>query len=226
VRFRRRRLVALAVVAAVASSGAGWALVYSSVLASVEGVEVRGAVTVSVADVLAAAAVPLGGPLAGVDTGAVAARVAALPGVGAVEVGRDWPHTVVVAVTERVPVAVAPTAQGPFLVDGAGVAYHPAPLDPDLPRLTTATVGPDDPATRAALAVLAVLPEPVRDEVRTVRVLTHGTPQVTLELTEDRVVRWGSPDRAAEKAAVLAPLLTERGQVYDVASPELPTVRR
>ena len=46
--------------------------------------------------------------------------------------------------------------------------------------------------------------------------------QVTLGLTEDRQVRWGDAERAAEKAAVLGPLLTQPGRVYDVTARTCP----
>ena len=56
----------------------------------------------------------------------------------------------------------------------------------------------------------------------------------------DQAVRWEgafdhrrrsdhavvTEDRAAEKAAVLVPLLTQPGRVFDVTSPDLPTIRR
>ena len=225
-RFRRRRLVAAVVVATCLLAGAGVALLFFSGLANVERAVVTGTTTVSVDAVLAAAAVPVGKPLAAVDTDAIAARVAAVPGVASADVGRDWPHTLEIAVTERVAAAVGQGPRGPVLVDPTGVPFLPAPPNIALPRLVNGTVGPDDPATRAGLAVLAALPQPLRDQVLTVGVVTGGSEQVTLGLTEDRLVRWGSLDRAEQKAAVLGPLLTEPGQVYDVTSPELPTVRR
>ena len=52
-----------------------------------------------------------------------------------------------------------------------------------------------------------------------------ATNQVTVGLTGDREIHWGGPDRAAEKAAVLLPLLGQSGHRYDVSSPELPTIR-
>jgi cell division protein FtsQ len=229
-RVRRRRAVLVAAVVVLVGLAVGVrVLLYDAGLADVEGVEVTGALVVAESDVLAAAAVIPGGPLAAVDTGAIARRVAAIPGVALVEVGREWPHTVTVAITERTPVAVAGTPQGPFLVDASGVPYTPAPEGAGLPRLNFGAVGPADPSTRAALTVLAALPEPVRAQVRTVDVAASpagGPLQVFLGLTENRQVRWGSPDRADEKTAVLEPLLTQRGRIYDVASPELPTVRR
>ena len=66
------------------------------------------------------------------------------------------------------------------------------------------------------------LTEPLRAQVATVAVA--GT-QVTLGLVDDRSVRWGDPERSADKIAVLGPLLGQPGSVYDVSSPDLPTVR-
>jgi cell division protein FtsQ len=201
-------------------------LLYDAGLADVEDVRVTGAAVVSVPDVLAAASVSLGGPLAAVDTGAVAARVAQLPPVESVRVGRSWPNTVTIEITERVPVASVNTAQGAALVDRNGVVYR-GPAVAGLPRLTGRAASGAS-TTLAAVAVLAALPEPVRSEVETVRAMVGvagGPAQVVLGLTRGREVRWGAPERATEKAAVLVPLLTRTGRVYDVASPDLPTVR-
>lgn len=203
-------------------------LLYDSGLFDVENVAVTGAVTIPVADVLSAAAVPTGGPLAEVDSAGVAGRVATLPAVASVEVGRSWPHTVAVDVVERVPLAVVVTPTGDALVDKGGVVYA-GPAAPGLPRLTFGAVGPDDPATQAALAALVQLPAPVRAEVRTIdaHIGAIGAPgQVTFGLSGDRQVRWGAPERGPEKAAVLVPLLTQPGRVYDVTSPDLATIRR
>lgn len=225
---RRRRRVALLVGALVVLAGLAVGvrvLLLDLGLFDVEDVQVTGTLDVAQADVLTAAAVVPGEPLASVDTAGIAARVAQLPGVGAVEVGRGWPHTVTVAVTERTPVAVVRTPNGPQPVDGTGVVY-PAPVPPGLPQLTFGAVGPEDPSTRAALDVLGALPADLRPQVLTVDVaLGGGTPQVTLGLTEGRQVRWGPVDGSARKAGVLAALLTRPGRVYDVTSPALPTVR-
>jgi cell division protein FtsQ len=175
-----------------------------------------------------AAAVPLGGPLIAVDTDAVDARVAALPAVAAVDVVRDWPHTVSVQVVQRRPVAVVQTPRGPGLVDAAGAVF-PGPVAAGLPGLVVAAPGPADPATLAGVAVLAALPGQVRDQILTVTAAAGpggGPGQVTLGLTEQREVRWGIAERSADKAAVLGPLLTQPGHLYDVTSPDLPTIKR
>jgi cell division protein FtsQ len=232
-RIRLRRamaaLIAIVVLLSLLAVG-GWALLYKAGLADVEGVEVTGVLPAGVQQVTDTAAVATGVPLASVDTAAVARRVAQLPDVASVEVSRNWPHTVGIAVTERVAVALAQTPQGLTLVDATGVPYHQAPaVPPALPRLTFGAVGPDDGSTRAALAVLAALPEQLRGQVLTVDVtagINGEDPTVQLGLTEGRRVKWGPADDGARKSAVLVPLLTESGSVYDVASPELPTVQR
>lgn len=226
---RRRTAAALVTVLLVAAVGLVVRVVlYDSGLFDVRGVQVEGVTTVAAGDVESAAAVPLGAPLASIDTAAVAGRVAALPAVATASVARAWPHTVTVTVRERVPVATATTPSGVQLVDADGVVY-PGAGPPGLPQLTFGAVGPADPSTRSALTALATLPPPLRAQVLTVDATVAGADvpgQVTFGLTDGRRVVWGTDDRAAEKAAVLVPLLTQPGHVFDVTSPDLPTIRR
>lgn len=226
--YRRRRLVAaLVVVAVLAGIGFGVrALLYSG-LADVESVQISGLSAVRSADVQNAADITTGAPLAEVDTDAIAKRVAALPAVASVSVGRSWPHTVTVAVTERVALASVSTPRGVQLVDAGGAVYPGTPK-PGLPALIFGAVGPDDPATRAAVAALTALPDSVRTQVQTVDATVAGAApaQVTFGLSGGRQMRWGTADRSADKAAVVVPLLTQPGHVFDVTSPDLPTIRR
>lgn len=229
-RYRRRRLVALLATAAVAllgMSAAGWWALgrYGPPVATVR---VDGTRQIPVRDVEDAAGDQTGVPLAAVDTDGVAARVSAIPGVAAVEVDRSWPDTLVVAVTERTPVALLDTPDGTKLVDVTGFAYRDAPPDVRLPRLQLPRVAPDDTATLAAVGVLQALPVPVRDQVQTLS-LGGGGSTFELGLTEDRRVLWGpwsDTDQTAARARVLGPVLQREGAVYDVSSPSLVTVRQ
>ena len=72
------------------------------------------------------------------------------------------------------------------------------------------------------MSVLHDLTDPLRAQVATVEV---AGVQVTLGLADGRSVRWGGPERSAEKIGVLGALLGQPGSVYDVSSPDLPTVR-
>ncbi|OLT22292.1 hypothetical protein BJF78_07910 [Pseudonocardia sp. CNS-139] len=241
--FRRRRRLAILLGAVVLLGGLGFGvrfLLFDAGLVDVEDVQVVGADGVATCwpprprdgagrDVLAAAAVPERTPLVAVDTGAVAERVGALPAVASVDVSRTWPHTVTVVVAERVPVATLDTPDGPALVDASGAARTARPSA----RPARTGGARHLPATRPRLAAVAGArrgcPAAVRPEVESVRatVAVPGAPaQVTIGLRGGREVRWGTPERAAEKGAVLVALLTQPGHVYDVTSPDLPTIRR
>ena len=99
---RRTRLVVLATVLTLVllAGAAGWLVLGSSVLGA-RAVEVVGASRLTADEVVARAEVPTGTPLARLDTGAIADRVAGLAPVLRVSVDRDWPSTVRITVVER-----------------------------------------------------------------------------------------------------------------------------
>lgn len=206
----------------VALAGLGWLLLAGPLLV-VRDVAVTGTTHLSGQRIREAAAVPSGANLLRLDVDAIEARVEELSRVADAEVDRSVSGTVTVSVTERVAVAVIPTDGGARLVDATATAFATvAEPPPGLPILRVPRVGPDAPAAVAAATVLTGLPGWLRDQVQAV---TAESPlEVRLDLTEGRTVRWGSPARSARKAAVLKPLLTRPGEVYDVASPDLPTV--
>lgn len=213
----------LVLVALVTLVGTGvWLVAFSSVLA-VEDVVVEGTDHLSEADVREAADVPLGDPLARVDTEAVARRVQALAPVRTAEVVRDWPHGLRVVVTERVAVAVAEIGGRTRGMDAEGVVfrdYRQAPRA--LPRVRV--VGDvDREALEQAATVLSALPADLAETVRRVDVQTVD--HISLVLTGDRTVLWGSGEFSDEKADVLAALLkAHRAKRYDVSAPGQPVV--
>ncbi len=220
---RRRRWLVLGLIAALAVSAAGAWLLLGSSVGTVRRVVVLGTHDEPVAEVLAAAAVPPGSRMLGLDLDGIARRVAALPRVARVEVDRDWPSSLLLRVQERTPVAVTHTTGGLRLVDATGLAYLQVPVPPPgLPELTAPVVAPQDDATRAELAVLAALPASLRLEV--LAMSATGSYDVTLTLAGHRTVRWGSAADAARKAHVLRVLLAQPGTVYDVSAPDLPTI--
>jgi cell division protein FtsQ len=227
-RARQRRLRAAApwaVGGAVVLLGllAAW-LVWGTALFGLRELRVTGTDLVSPADVRGAAAVADGTPLARVDLDAVRGRVAELAPVAEVTVSRRWPSTLVIEVVERSPVAVVPQGRRFAVVDGAGVVFRTLAERPaDLPVAVVAEPGPDDAATRAALAVLAALTPQLRDEL--VEVTVEGPAQIRLRLRGDRVVIWGDASRSDTKAQVATGLLRQRGDTIDVSAPDVVTIR-
>ncbi|WP_020423146.1 cell division protein FtsQ/DivIB [Amycolatopsis sp. ATCC 39116] len=219
-RALRRRWVALLTVLTVA--GLAYVVLFTSLL-GVRSVEVHGANSVPGDQILAAAAVPDLKPMLLLDTDEIAARVTAIPGVATVDVSRSWPSTVDITVTERTPIGFTAAADGFHLVDSGGLDYKTVQNKPDgLPEVQVAAVAPDDPVTRSVVAVLATVPQPLKGQITVVRAKTPGGVEFTL--ASGKTVRWGNAEKAERKAQVLNVLLTREGQVYDVASPELPTV--
>ncbi len=198
-------------------------LLYFAPIMSVRDIVVVGLEVVPREEVLAAAAVVPGTPLLQVDTDAVAERVATIRPVASARVQREYPSSLRITVVERVPVVVKDYPDGPHLFDRDGVDFATAPPPPNLPYLETATPGPNDPATEAALQVMLALPPEVAGQVG--RIAAPSVASITLTLVDGRVVVWGTTDRTDEKALKLAALLTQPGRAYDVSSPDLPTVK-
>jgi cell division protein FtsQ len=223
-----RRFVRPAVVLAVAVTLAGgvvWAA-WSSPLLAVQTVTVKGTSRLSAAEILAAAQVPVGRSLLRVDPGRIRARVAALAAVRAVTVDRDWPHRLVITVTERQPVAAVRIGGAAELVDATGVAFATAdPAPPGLLPLVlgAAVPGAGDEDARAALAVWAELPAALRGAVRSIAAPSPS--DVTLRLTGRRTVIWGDPGESARKLVVLRALMRERASTYDVSTPDVPVTK-
>jgi cell division protein FtsQ len=200
-----------------------WVVLATPVL-GVRVVEVNGTTIAGPDQVRSVAAVPRGTPLARVDTGAVADRVGALPSVAQVVVRRWWPDTLVITVRERSPVAVVAAGSDFLVVDGSGVVFDRRHRRPDgAVLIRVARPGPDDPATRAALRVVAALTPALRERVRAVEA-TSAT-AITVRLRGNRAVVWGDAERSDTKAAVATVLVDRPGRTIDVSAPDVATVR-
>jgi cell division protein FtsQ len=222
VRLRRWVVVAVPVVLVVLVVTAAWVVLASPYLA-VRDVRVVGTHRLTPQDVEQAAGVTVGRPLVRVDLGAAQQRVERLRVVKSATVTASWPHTVVVTVEERTPVAAAQTPAGTWWqIDADGVTVtessgRPAALV--LVRLDPTTTSPA--TLRAVAAVAGSLPSWLRRQVEDVTALTQDS--VRLDLTNGGLVRWGSADDAATKAQVLAALLPRHAHVYDVTAPGFAT---
>ncbi|HEU5107348.1 MAG TPA: FtsQ-type POTRA domain-containing protein [Micromonosporaceae bacterium] len=227
-RARRRRLRAAlpwAIGAAVLALGGlvAW-LVYGTPLLGVDDVRVTGTDLVSAEEVLAAADVRPGTPLARVDLADVQRRVARLAPVDRVTASRDWPGTLLVEVQERIAVAAVPSGERFVLVDAAGVGYTTVPARPaHLPVVRLADPGPDDPATRAAMQVLAALTDDL--DVQLTELVVEAPARIRLKLRKGREVIWGDATENEAKAKVATVLLGRDGRTIDVSAPEVVTIK-
>lgn len=216
----RSRLGVALVVAVVLLVGGAVAL-YVTPLLAVRTVDTSGVPEALTGQV--ESAVPLGTPLLRVDTGAAEAQIEQIPRVESATVERSLPSTVTITVVERVAVAFVDEADGTHLVDRNGVDFAVEAPPEGVVQLVTPTPGTDDRTTAAAVSVLAGLPEDLRQQV--VRVDAPTDTAISLALADNRTLIWGSADDSGYKADVARALLTQPGGVYDVSSPDLPTIR-
>jgi cell division protein FtsQ len=227
---RRRRPLQLAAAVLVVAAVC-WALLASPLL-GVRTVQVDGVTILPAEQVREAAGVEPGTPLLGVDVAAAEQRVARLPQVASVEVTRGWPHSVVITVVERVPVAVVGEPGSRSLVDVDGVLFDTVTGEapPGVVALEVADPGPDDPATLAGVEAIGALPTAMRDRIAVAAVA--GADDISLTLTDGTVVRWGGPEESGAKAAALVGLLDqiaadslEPATLIDVSAPAAVVLR-
>ena len=216
------RLIIWSVVLTVTTVALGLVLYFTPAM-SARSVVVVGDGAVSRDEVLGAADIRLGTPLLQIDTDEVADRVAGIRRVASARVQREYPSTVRITIVERIPIVVKDFGDGPHLFDRDGVDFATGPPPPGLPYIDVEDPGPTDPPTTAALQVMTALRPEVVAQVS--RVAAPSVSSITLTLTDGRTVVWGTTDRTGEKAEKLAALLTQPGRVYDVSSPDLPTVK-
>lgn len=210
------------IVLAAATVALGLVLYFTPVM-SARAIVVVGTGAVTREEVVDAAEVTLGTPLLQIDTDAVADRVAGIRRVATARVQREYPSNLRITIAERVPIVVKDFPDGPHLYDRDGVDFATAPPPPGLAYIDVENPGPADPATKAALEVMTALRPDVVAQVG--RVAAPSVAAITLTLADGRTVVWGTTDRTEEKAEKLAALLTQPGRVYDVSSPDLPTVK-
>lgn len=203
-----------------------------SPLLDVDTVRVEGVARTDPDLVRGAAGIETKQPMTSVDLGAAEDRVEALPWVADAKVERQWPATVSVSVTERVPVAVAGDGPGAVLVDRDGRILGAATSsDQVLP-----VAGPDPVEGPGALvpenqrrlvATLAALPDDMRDQV--VRGTVDGS-GLGMELRDGIEVHLGDRTRLSAKIDALTVVLdqADRGSIatVDVAVPAAAAVTR
>ncbi|GGW32178.1 cell division protein FtsQ/DivIB [Streptomyces xantholiticus] len=231
-RFRRPgpRFLLIALAALLLVAGVLW-LLYGSSWLRAEHVETTGTDVLTPAEVEAAAKVPIGEPLVSVDTDAVEARlVRALPRIDSVEVGRAWPHGIELVVIERKPVLLLEKGEKFVEVDADGVRFATvvkAPKDVPLLRLevdrspSLKRFGPDR-LLAEAVRVQGDLPPKVTADLKSMKVVSYD--YISLKLSGNRTVVWGSSEAGEAKARALEALMkaAPKAGYFDVSAPSAP----
>lgn len=197
-----------------------WLVAFSSIL-GVKAVDVRGVSAGTAGQVRAAARIVPGTPLLRIDAGAVARRVEQVPEVASATVRTSYPSTIVITVVARVAIGYVRSGGRYLLVDRTGYQFRASATRPVALPLFVVPSGSQAVATgRAVATVAASLPPALLARVASIQAFDPGA--ITLLLTDQRVVRWGSAARSSDKARILPALLAQPGTRYDLSNPDLP----
>jgi cell division protein FtsQ len=233
----RSLLVGAAVVLLAAGA---YGLARETSMFAVRAVEVEGASSAVAAQVRADLRTYEGRSLVGLDSAAIAQRLAGLPAVRSSVVDRAFPHTLRIRIVPEDPVAVLRRGADSWLVSARGRVIGPTvrggqPALPRiwLPRRSAIQVGAflaNEPGALAARSLAAFVGSGFSERVAFVRALDG---QITLGLHNGLEVRLGAAVDLRLKIAIsrgLLPLLAAPGDggpdYLDVVVPERPVVGR
>ena len=229
VRHRGRRVAfSVAALGVLAIATVMSVAVFSPALAVTQ-IQVVGANRISAKSVQNALQGQIGVSLTQVDNAKVAAQLQSFSLIESVDVIASPPHTLLIKITERSPIAIVNLNGQAVLVDPAGVQIGQAKASDNFPVVDVSSDPRRNSNYRAAVDVLLALPSSLYPEVASIS--ARSKDDVTLQLrgvTNQQIV-WGDGSNSALKSKVLDALFknTKRNLrlTLDVSSPETPVVR-
>lgn len=226
--LRRRRITLASIFGSLAAILLFVAVGVFSPLLSLQVISVEGAARVPAQQIIDELQPQLNKPLPLVDMAAVRQAVEKQPLVKSYSTVAIPPHTLVIKLVERQPIAALAEAGRYTLVDPAGVVIEKVDEPPaGVPVLDLEENSVDSVGFAAAVDVLLSLPAELGGQVQ--EVIAKTTDDVTLVLSGGARVFWGGPENSDFKHYVLSKLLAVNpvGSVseYDVSSPNTAVVR-
>ncbi len=228
---RRRRRALLWITAGLVLTVGGLLayLILSPVLALKE-LRVEGNTLVSTEEVSAALQPLMGVSLTRLPDDRVEALLADMAPIEDVRVAAEPPSTLVVSLRERVPVAIVQNGKEFVLIDAQGRQLKSVPdrAAVKLPLIDGGTGAVESEVFRSITAVLADLPPEILSRLH--HASARSVDSVSLSLSGNQRIFWGSAERNASKAKVLAALLKVPAadppvKEYDVSTPDRPVTR-
>jgi cell division protein FtsQ len=204
-------LVILAVVA--------WWSLYQSKWFIAQEVTITGNSRLSVEQISAVAAVPIGNSLMSINPEVISEQIQALPEIKIATVERGWPDAILITVTERTPIAVAATVSGYKLIDADGLNAGVVAAPPG--GLLVIAAEPDSQAMTNAIQVLTATPA----EWKITGLSAPTQDSVMATLGNGVVITFGSGERASDKVEVAQALMEKGYTVINVSAPDAPTIK-
>ncbi|WP_162237083.1 FtsQ-type POTRA domain-containing protein [Frondihabitans sp. Leaf304] len=230
-RSRHRRAALITAAAVVVALVGSVAIAVFSPLLSLQTITIEGTSRVDEKAVLKSLDSQIGKPLALIDFAAVKSDLSEFPLIESYVTETMPPHTLVIRITERSPIASVKIGKTFELVDPAGVVISSATKRPaGVPVVKVAGDALDGKVYRSTAEVLLALPSQLLKRVNSVSASTAD--DVTLKLTTGETVVWGSADQSTKKALLLTGLIKdhtardpEQAVEYDVSAPDNGIIR-
>lgn len=206
-----------------------FATMFTPILA-IDKINIVGNSRVSTKQIAAALKHRLGESLTMINDGAVADDLKQFKLIESISLESKPPHTLVVHVLERSPIAVVVRGGTRFLYDPAGVNLGVASGQELLPTILIA----DDPKTSKnyseAIDVLLALPAQLLKQVAYIQAKTKDNVTMQLRGYSAQTIIWGDSSQAILKSKVLKALVSRTPRTvratFDVSSPLTPSVIR
>lgn len=195
-----------------------WWSLYQSKWFIAQGVTVTGNSRLTVEQISAVAAVPIGNSLMSINTAAMTTQLMTLPEIKVATVERGWPHTILIKVTERTPIAVAATLSGFNLIDSEG--HNAGVVAAPPPGLLVISAVPESKAMLGAIITLAAIPA----QWQLIRLAAATQDNIVATLASGAVITFGSGERAEDKVEVAQALMEKGYSVINVSAPDAATV--
>jgi cell division protein FtsQ len=219
-RLKQAGVIALVLVAVVA---AVWGIdsILEAYVYAVNSVEVTGVMRLTEQQVIDLAGIPRDATLLNIGTGEIAHRIEADPWVDSVELDRDFPSTLKIAVTERVPVAMVDAGGTDLWLVAADATWLGPRTADDTGVVTIRDIADLEPAAGVkatskelvnAIAVARGIGEELRSATRAIS--APSIEKTAIITNEDVEVFIGDAENIASKARIATEILErEKGKV-------------
>ena len=211
---RRLKLALFGIVALLVLASPMWSPLFMRRMAyfRVRRIEILGAHYVAPSDILSRLNVDT---LASIwdPTKPLAARIATHPEIATAQVERKLPGTLVVTVTERVPVALVPASNGFLVYDERGVAL---PIDPTRVSVDAPVLSQRDTALLRLLAAMRIRMPALYGRLSEVRRIGRGELLLQLRSVPVRAMQDVTLERLAEIDVVEEDLVRRQVRVAEI----------
>ena len=222
-RSRSRRTILLSLAGVVVALLAILAVAVYSPLLALKTVAVDGTARVDAQEVTDALDSQIGTPLALLDYDTITKQLAKFPLVRSYVTEVVPPDTLLIHIVERAPVGAVVNGAKFDLVDPAGIVVQSSATRPEgVPIISIGDKDVTSAAYRSVVEVLLALPPELLAQVDTITATTKDNVTFLLRGVGQTVI-WGSSDRSAYKATVLAKIVAtqdpDKKIDYDVSAP-------